>query len=277
MQNAERRMQKGKLSNRAASANFEFYILHSAFCIYSSPMPARPFVTANFALTWDARISTRRRTPSDFSSPRDKRRLLEIRATCDAILVSAATLAADQMSMGLPAPDLRAARRARRQPEYPLRVVVSRSGRIDPALRLFAQSFSPIVIFSTTRMPVRTRTALAQKADLWLYDADSVDFADLLHTLRREYRVKRLVCEGGSQIFRALLKAGLIDEIHVTLCPRIFGGAEAPTLTGPAGDFLPRGLPLKLREMEVRDGECFLRYSRVTGAGAGVMARSPKS
>lgn len=227
-------------------------------------MSSRPFVTANFALTWDARISTRRRTPSDFSSPRDKRRLLEIRAECDAILASAATLRADNMSMGLPAPELRSARRRRRQPEYPLRVVVSRSGRIDPALRLFAKDFSPIVIFSTTRMPARTRTALAEKADLWLYDADSVDFADLLLTLRREYRVRRLVCEGGSQIFRALLEAGLVDEIHTTLCPRIFGGTGAPTLTGPAGAFLPRGVALALRKMEVRDGECFLQY-RVKG------------
>jgi riboflavin-specific deaminase-like protein len=219
----------------------------------------RPFVTANFALTWDARISTRRRTPSDFSSPRDKRRLLEIRAGCDAILVSAATLAADNMSMGLPAPDLRAKRKSRKQPEYPLRVVVSKSGRIAPQLRIFDHAFSPIVIFATTRMPAKTRSALAEKADLWLYE-EAVDFADLLETLHREYRVRRIVCEGGSQIFRALLTAGLIDELNVTFCPRLFGGTEAPTLTGPAGDFLPRGLPLTLKKMEVRDGECFLQY-----------------
>ncbi len=229
-------------------------------------MRDRPFVTANFALTWDARISTRKRTPSDFSSKRDKHRLLEIRSACDAILVSAATLAADNMSMGLPDAKLRAARRARKQAEYPLRVVVTRSGRIDPKLRIFTQTFSPIVIFSTTRMPARVREALAPQADVWLYEGDSVDFADLLLTLRREYRVRRLVCEGGSQIFRALLEAGLIDEIHATLCPRIFGGTEAPTLTGPAGDFLPHGVPLQLRKMEVHGGECFLQY-RVSKRG----------
>jgi riboflavin biosynthesis pyrimidine reductase len=164
------------------------------------------------------------------------------------------------MSMGLPASDLRAARRARRQPEYPLRVVVSKSGRIDPRLKIFTKDFSPIVIFSTTHMPARTRTALTRHADLWLYEADSVDFADLLVTLRCEYQVRRIVCEGGSQIFRALLTAGLVDELHVTLCPRLFGGESAPTLTGPAGDFLPQGVPLTLKKMEVRDGECFLRY-----------------
>ena len=127
------------------------------------PKPARPFVTANFALTWDGRISTRRGTPADFSSKSDKRRLVEIRARCDAVLVSAKTLAADNMSMGLPDAALRAARTARGQREYPLRVLLTNSGRIDPALRLFTKTFSPIVIFSTTRMPARTRAALAAR------------------------------------------------------------------------------------------------------------------
>ena len=119
----------------------------------SRPPARRPFVTANFALTWDARISTRRGTSSDFSSPRDKRRLVEIRAQGDAVLVSAKTVAADNMTMGLPDPALRAARTARGQSAYPLRVLLTNSGRINPGLRIFETDFSPIVIFSTTRMP----------------------------------------------------------------------------------------------------------------------------
>jgi riboflavin-specific deaminase-like protein len=221
----------------------------------------RPFVTANFALTWDARITTRRRTPSDFSSPRDKRRLIEIRAGCDAILAGAATIAADNMSMGLPDPALRAARRKRGQADYPLRVLLSNSGRIDPALRVFGKTFSPIVIFTTARMPARTQAALAPLADVWLYGRAGVDLADMLATLRREYGVRRLVCEGGAQVFRSLLAAGLIDELHVTLVPRIFGGEKAPSLTGAAGEFLAAAVPLALKKMEVIGGECFLRYA----------------
>ena len=49
----------------------------------------------------------------------------------------------------------------------------------------------------------------------------------------------RIVCEGGAQVFRALLTANLIDELHLTFTPRIFGGQKAPTLTGLAGEFLP--------------------------------------
>lgn len=226
----------------------------------SNPPPGRPFVTANFALTWDGRISTRRSTPSDFSSPRDKRRLVEIRAKCDAVLVSAKTISVDNMMMGLPDENLRAARVRRGQAPYPTRVLLTNSGRIDPDLRVFEKDFSPIVIFSTTRMPARARAALAEKADLWLHESATVNLAAMLATLGAEYGVKRLVCEGGAQVLRSLLAADLVDELHVTVCPRIFGGVGAPTLTGVAPDFFPRSIALGLEKMEVIEGECFLRY-----------------
>lgn len=219
----------------------------------------RPFVTANFAITADGRVSTRNRTPSDFSSPRDKHRLLEIRATCDAVLASARTIAADRMTMGLPDDDLRAARVAKGKPAYPTRVLLSASGKIDPALPVFGKDFSPIVIFSTTRMKPATRAELEQKAAVHLYPA-KVDLAAMLRTLREQHGIRRLVCEGGPQIFRALLEADLIDELHLTLTPHVFGGTKAPTLTGLAGDFLPRSSRLRLLEMQPVANECFLRY-----------------
>ncbi|HYR58988.1 MAG TPA: dihydrofolate reductase family protein [Chthoniobacteraceae bacterium] len=223
----------------------------------------RPFVTANFALTWDARISTRRGTPTDFSSPRDKRRLLEIRARCDAVLVSARTVTIENMMMGLPDEALRAARVRRKQAPYPTRVLLSNSGRIDPKLRIFEKAFSPVVIFSTTRMPAATRTALAPRADLWLHESERVNLAAMLATLRHDYGIDRLVCEGGGRVLRSLVAADLVDEIHVTLCPRIFGGIETPTLTGIAAEFLPKSVPLTLQKMEIIEGECFLRYAIV--------------
>ena len=228
----------------------------------SSPAskPKRPRISANFAMTWDGRISTRRRTPSDFTSAADKARLLELRALADAVLVSATTAKADRMTMGLPKAGLRAQRVARGQAPYPLRVLLSHSGRIDPELPVFQQDFSTIVLFSTTRMPPRIREALARRADLHLYEGSEVKLPHALQTLREEYGIRRAHCEGGGRLLRSFLEEDLLDELYLTLCPRIFGSATAPTISGFAPEFLRRSVAWNLVKTEPVDDECFLHY-----------------
>jgi riboflavin-specific deaminase-like protein len=220
-------------------------------------------VAVNFAMTWDARVSTRAGTPSDFSSPYDKRRLLEIRASGDAVLVGRKTIEVDRMQMGLPDEALRAARVARGQTAYPLRVVASRSGAINPALRIFESDFSPVVIFSSNQMPVATQAVLEGKAALHLARNEEVNLRGMLETLAEQYQVRRLVCEGGPTLFRSLLEADLVDEINLTFCPLIFGGISAPTITGIAGTFLPATRECRLEAMDVVGEECFARYTVV--------------
>src|SRR5438105_6801395 len=113
----------------------------------ASPRRLRPFITVNFALTWDGKITTRNLTSADFSSRQDKRRLLEIRATGDAVLVGKTTVERENIPLGLPHEALRAERVARGQAPYPMRVIVTNSGRIDPSLKLFQRDFSPILIY----------------------------------------------------------------------------------------------------------------------------------
>jgi 5-amino-6-(5-phosphoribosylamino)uracil reductase len=228
----------------------------------------RPFVTANFALSWDGRVSTRKLTPSDFSSPADKQRLLEIRAAADAILVGARTVATDTMTMGLPVETLREERVARGQSAYPIRILLTNSGRLNPQLRVFGADFSPIHIFSTTRMPAKTREALGAKATLHLEPGPHVDIRAMLGLMRTELGIRTLHCEGGPTVLRALLEADLVDVFYLTLCPRIFGGLRAPTLTGVADSFLPKSTQLQLEDFEVLGEECYLRYC-VQRASAG--------
>lgn len=226
-------------------------------------MSARPVVAVNFAITWDGKVSTRNFTPADFSSKRDKHRLLEIRATGDALLVGANTLHNDNMTMGLPDEKLRAARVRRKQPAWPLRVIITNSGRINTKAGVFQKDFSPVVIYSTAQMPERTQAALAGKAALHLYKTKTVPLKKMLQHLHAHYEVERLVCEGGPSLFRSLLAEDLVDEINLTLCPLIFGGSGAPTLTGIPAKFLPRAIPAKLEKIERVGDECFLRYKVV--------------
>lgn len=222
----------------------------------------RPKIHAHFAMTADGKISTKNFTPSQFTSPADKTRIGEIRARHDAILAGRGTVAADTMSMRISKEELRAARVRSGLPPEPLRVVISNAGKIDPAWKIFRHAGSPIVILSTTRMPLKLRTALAPLCDLHLYESPTVPLPSALAMLRTEYGVKSLVCEGGGELLHSLATADLLDEIHLTLAPVLFGGADAPTLTGLPGGFLPKPIDFRLAKMETMDDECLLQFKR---------------
>ena len=219
----------------------------------------RPFVAVTFATTLDGRITTKTFSPVDFTSREDKIHLLRQRSLGDAVLLGHNTLRKDNVRLGLPDPKMRAARLKRGQAEYPLRVIVSNAGRIDPDLNVFQTEISPIVIFSTTRMPRKTQLALREKATLHLSSEGAVDLAWMLHVLWSDYHVRHVACEGGASLFRAMLELGLVDQLNLTLAPLLFGG-NAPTLTGLSKDFLPASIKCSLTEMRTVGEECFLTY-----------------
>jgi 2,5-diamino-6-(ribosylamino)-4(3H)-pyrimidinone 5'-phosphate reductase len=211
-------------------------------------------------MTVDGKITTRAFSPVDFTSREDKLHLLRQRALGDAVLIGRSTLAHDNVRLGLPDPKMRAEREARGQSSYPLRVIVSNQGRIDPALKIFQSDTSRIVIFSTTRMPRKFQLALREKATLHLADGRSVHLVRMLQQLRREYGVRQVACEGGAELFRSLLELQLVDRLNLTIAPYIFGGKGAPTLTGRGTDFLPASVRCSLVQMRIVGEECFAEY-----------------
>jgi 2,5-diamino-6-(ribosylamino)-4(3H)-pyrimidinone 5'-phosphate reductase len=82
----------------------------------------------------------------------------------------------------------------------------------------------------------------------------------MLKTLRDQYKIRTLACEGGPTLFRSLLKQGLVDQLNLTIAPYLFGGATAPTLTGLSKEFLPGSIHCSLVEMRTIQNECFLIY-----------------
>src|SRR5437870_11146044 len=220
-----------------------------------------PFVAVTFAMTVDGKVTTENYTPVDFTSREDKAHLIRQRALGDAVLVGHGTIENDNVRLGIPREDLRRERIARGQPPYPIRVIVSNKGRINPKLKIFETDFAPTIIFSTTRMPLKTREQLQEKATLCLSHARCVDLRRMLQELRYGYKVKYVACEGGPALFRSLLEQGLVDQLNLTIAPFLFGGKNAPTLTGVNVDFLPRSVRCSLKEMRVVGDEGFLTYS----------------
>jgi riboflavin-specific deaminase-like protein len=211
----------------------------------------------------DGKITTKNFSPIDFTSREDKAHLLQQRALGDAVLMGYGTLKHDNVRLGVPDPKARAQRIKRGQTAAPLRVIVSNEGRIDSALKVFhadPEKTGPIAIFSTTRMPMRVQKSLREKATLHLSASRTVDLAWMLQQLRHDYGVRTVACEGGATLFRALLEHDLVDQLNLTIAPYLFGGANAPTLTGLSKDFLLRSVRCDLTDMRVVGQECFLTY-----------------
>jgi 2,5-diamino-6-(ribosylamino)-4(3H)-pyrimidinone 5'-phosphate reductase len=220
----------------------------------------RPRVILNFAITVDGKVSTAKRTPSGFTSPLDKRRLIEIRSLGDALMVGRNTVQIDRMSMGLPDESLRRARVERGQSEYPIRVIISNSGDLPVDLNIFNHRFSPIVIYSTTRMSPTNQTALRAKAELHLSTSDHLSLQEVLNDLYEARKVRTLVCEGGPQLAKSLAELDVVDELFVTIAPLLSGGTDAPGILGTSGTFLPSSRIYRLESMKVEADECYLHY-----------------
>ena len=219
----------------------------------------RPFVVVTFAMTADGKVTTKNFGPIDFTSREDKLHLFRQRALADAVLLGHTSLERDNVRLGVPA-ELQKLRLKRGQSRSPLRVIVSNKGRIDDRLKIFQSDVSPIIIFSTKQMPRKNQEALRQMATLHLTGAREIDLAAMLKTLRDQYKVRTLACEGGPTLFRALLEQGLVDQLNLTIAPFLFGGAKAPTLTGLSKEFLPGSVHCSLTHVRIVGEECFLTY-----------------
>jgi riboflavin-specific deaminase-like protein len=153
-------------------------------------------------------------------------------------------------------------RRQRGLAEYNLRVIVSGAGSVNLEAEVFKHRFSPLIVLTTQRAGQRRLGRLGQRADeVRVCGETEVDFPAALAWLRRKWRVKRLLCEGGGELNAALLRASLVDEIHVTVCPMVFGGRHAPTLADGKGvSRLAEAVPLELMSSRRVGDEVFLRY-----------------
>jgi riboflavin-specific deaminase-like protein len=228
-----------------------------------------PFVLVNMAMTADGKIATANRRVSSFGSRRDHEELLALRATVDAVMAGARTVDSAGINLG-PGPARFRARRLRRGlAEYNLRIIVSRSGSVNPEAELFRHRFSPIVLLTTRRADARGLRDLRRRVDaVRICGDEEIDFRSALRWLRSKWGVRRLLCEGGGELNDALFRAGLVDELHLTICPLVFGGREAPTIADGIGVArLARAARLELRSARRIGDELFVVCRRAAGAG----------
>lgn len=223
-----------------------------------------PFVLVNMAMTADGKIATANRAVSSFGSARDHEHLLELRATADAVMAGARTVDLNPINLGPGPMKFRRLRLQRGLREFNLRVIVSGSGSINPRAEVFRRRFAPIIILTTARASASRRQRLQLLADaVKVCGKSEINFRAALRWLRARWGVKRLLCEGGGELNAALIRAGLVHELHLTVCPKIFGGRNAPTIAdGLDVPHLADAVLFRLRSARQIGGELFLVFVR---------------
>jgi len=223
-----------------------------------------PFVLVNMAMTADGKIATANRAVSSFGSVRDHEHLLELRATVDAVMAGARTVDLNPINMGPGPAKFRRSRLKRGLAEHNLRVIVTGGGSINPRAEAFKRRFSPILILTTqcaSKAKLRQLRALAD--EVRICGNREINFRSALKWLRTKWGVKRLLCEGGGELNDALFRWELVDELHLTICPKILGGRDAPTIVGGTGFAkLAKAARFELKSARRIADELFLVFAR---------------
>lgn len=184
----------------------------------------RPYLVLKLAASLDGRIATASGESRWISGEKARAAVHRLRAQVDAILVGAGTALADD-------PEL-TARRGARIVHRPLRLLVDSKLRVLPQAKFFrapAVQASSTWVLHAPDAPARRRAAFAKLAapNLRLLPVAKcgakLDLADALQTLARE-GVTEILVEGGGELAAALLRAGLVDELHWFVAPKLIGG-----------------------------------------------------
>jgi 5-amino-6-(5-phosphoribosylamino)uracil reductase len=220
---------------------------------------ARPHTTVILAMSADGKIADFTRSPILFGSPQDKAHLEAQVARCDAILSGATTLRAGGTAMRVINPDLIKQREQQGKPHQPVQIICSRKGEIDPQLKYFLQPI-PRWLLTTEEgaRPWQQRPEFERIIEAGRGES-GIDWVAAFLELKN-LGLEQIAVLGGGQLVASMLAVDLIDQLWLTVCPLLIGGATAPTPVEGQG-FLTGVAPrLELLSAQQIGQELFLNY-----------------
>jgi len=221
----------------------------------------RPEVVINMAASVDGKITSATRETPSMTSAYDRKLMDELRADADAIVIGAGTLRADDPPLGVCAPELRDRRQKAGKSAELWTVVVSRSLDIDPDSRFFREGTVERRIVATVRTAAAEKVArLRSRATIVQLGDGDIDVVALVELLAQK-GVARLLVEGGGELNWAFVRAGLVDEIYLTIAPALLGGRQAPTLLEGDGFAMNDRRRLRLVDVHREDNELYCHYA----------------
>ena len=213
--------------------------------------PDRPYLVLNMVSSLDGRATIDWRTKG-LSTELDRQLFHHLRTQADAVMVGAGTARTERYGRMAKSEELRDKREREGLSRDPLAVVVS--GRLDLPVDL------PLLNDPEQRVLIATASdaVLPGVGDQVEYARIGDDLPLLMARLREEHGIRSVLCEGGPTLNSFLLAAGLVDELLLTLHPKLAGGAAALTIV--AGRELVEPAELSLLSVAEGAGDLFTRW-----------------
>jgi len=232
----------------------------------------RPQTTLILAMSADGKIADVARSPARFSSTRDKAHLEEQIARADAVLFGAATLRAYGTTLPIANSQLLERRQREGKALQPAHIVCSASGNLNPQYPFFSQPVPRWLLTTAAGAKLWQDRwsdrfdrlfvapfASASPEDDGIAPPPSFNWTAVLMQLK-QLGISQLAILGGGQLAAALFAEDLIDELWLTVCPLLLGGATAPTPVEGLGFSAEQAKPLELLSVRAIAGEVFLHY-----------------
>ena len=188
--------------------------------------------------------------------PADKALFSVLRSLADVVLVAAGTARAERYGPAILPATMQDARRERGQTPVPPIAVVTRSCQLEWDTPFFTAAVERPLVITVASAPESDRARAAEVADVVVAGEQDVDLAAAIDALGAR-GARHVLAEGGPTLNGQLAKAGLLDEVCLTLSPRLASGDAKRIIAGSTLDEL---LALRLHSVVEDDDYLFLRY-----------------
>jgi riboflavin-specific deaminase-like protein len=213
--------------------------------------PERPYLVLNMVSTLDGKATLDWRTKG-LSTELDRRLFHQLRTQVDAVMIGAGTARVERYGRITKSDELRQRRVREGLAGDPVAVIVSSRLDLPADLPLLQTPDQQVVIATSSDAVLQGTTARID----YLRTGD--DLPLLMARLRGERGVRSILCEGGPTLNSHLLAADVVDELFLTLNPKLSGGAAALTIV--AGRELVEPRELTLVSVAEGGGDLFTRW-----------------
>ena len=171
-------------------------------------------------MTVDGKIASRTRY-SKLSCPHDLRRLHELRARSDGVMVGANTVIIDDPSL----------RVKYVKGKNPARIVVDGLLRTPLKARVYTLKTAKTLVLTTAMAP-RDKIKALRKMGVEVIEFSGGPPINMRKAMEELYcrGLRRVVVEGGGELLWSLFKDSVVDELKITISPFIFGGKDSVSL-----------------------------------------------